>query len=391
MRSLPSRSLAMAALVTVTVTLGACTGPSTGSSDPGNLTIGAVDLAAAGCPADIRIATNWFPGAEQGHLFQLVGPGYRVETESEYSISGPLMASGEYTGVDVTIIAGGAATFEATPPDRMMYDDPSILLGFVGSDEAVIHSGDQPTIGIFAPLEKDPRMIMWDPETLSDVTSIADLGRDGTTIKISPGETFAIDYLLDEGILTDSQLDRTLNSSFTPFVQAGGSIAQEGAATVDPYVYEHEIGDWLKPLTYELLYDAGYPNYASVVSTTPENLESYEECFTALVPVLQQAELDYFADPGAANSLILEVVDTYDTYWVYTPGLAQYAVTTQLETGIVGNGHDATVGNVDTERLQGIVDIAYDLYEDDDDFDLLPGLTAEDIFTDRFIDPSLGF
>ncbi len=146
--------------------LTACSTPAAEEETGGELTIGSIDLAAAGCPADIRIATDWFPEAEHGHLYELVGDDYTIETESEFSVTGPLLASGEYTGVDVTVISGGAASSAFLQPDAMMYSDDTIFAGYVGSDEAVVHSGEFPTVGVFAPLEKDPQMIMWDPEDL---------------------------------------------------------------------------------------------------------------------------------------------------------------------------------------------------------------------------------
>src|SRR5690606_7904525 len=111
------------------------------------------------------------------------------------SVSGPLMASGEYTGVNVTVISGGAASSNFLQPDAMMYSDPTIFMGYVGSDEAVVHSGEFPTVGVFAPLEKDPQMIMWDPATYPDVDSVADLGEKGVKIRLFPGG-FYIDYFL---------------------------------------------------------------------------------------------------------------------------------------------------------------------------------------------------
>ena len=391
MRSTRTRAIIVAGLVAGTMTLAACAAPAAEEEmTGGDLTIGSVDLAAAGCPADIRIATDWFPEAEHGHLYELIGDDYTVETETEFSVTGPLMASGEYTGVDVTVISGGAASSAFLQPDAMMYSDDTIFMGYVGSDEAVVHSGEFPTVGVYAPLEKDPQMIMWDPATYPDVTSIADLGANGTSIRLFPGG-FYIDYFLSEGILKEEQLDYSYDGSPAGFVAAGGTVAQQGFASAEPYIYENEIEDWAKPVDYELINDAGYPKYAAVVSVIPENIDAYEECLTALVPVLQQATVDYYADPADTNAVILDAVETYDTFWVYSQGVADFSVATQVEIGLVGNGPDDTVGNVDMDRLQSLVDIATGIYADDTEKKITEGITAEDIFTDKFIDPSIGF
>ncbi len=95
-----------------------------------------------------------------------------------------------------------------------------------------------------------------------------------------------------------------------------------------------------------------------MVSVIPENVTEYADCLTALVPVLQQAEVDYYASPDETNALILDPVAAYDTFWVYSQGVADFSVATQLEIGLVGNGTDDIVGNVDFERVQSLVDIA---------------------------------
>jgi len=389
MRMTRTRGIIAAGVMAGALALTACTAPAA-EDESTELTIGSIDLAAAGCPADIRIATDWFPEAEHGHLYELIGDGYTIETESEFSVTGPLMAGGEYTGVDVTVISGGAASSAFLQPDAMMYADDTIFAGYVGSDEAVVHSGEFPTVGVFAPLEKDPQMIMWDPETLPDVESIADLGAAGTQIRLFPGG-FYIDYFLSEGIVTEAQLDYSYDGSPAGFVAAAGSVAQQGFASAEPYIYENEIPEWGKPVAYQLINDAGYPKYAAVVSVIPENVTAYADCLTALVPVLQQAEVDYYASPDETNAVILDAVETYDTFWVYGQEVADFSVATQVEIGLVGNGTDDIVGNVDYDRVQSLVDIATGIYGADTEKNIVAGLTAEDIFDDQFIDPSIGF
>jgi hypothetical protein len=330
--------------------LTACAAPAAEPDAGTDLEIGSIDLAAAGCPETVKVATDWFPEAEHGHLYELVGPDPTFEASSEYSVTGPLMASGEYTGVDITIVSGGSARPDFLQPDGMLYAEPDILLGYVGNDEAVVHSTTYPTIGIFAPLEKDPQMIMWDPATLTDVESIADLGAAGTSIRVFPGGYY-IDYFTSSGVLSADQIDSTYDGAPDVFVASGGTIAQQGFASAEPYIYENEISAWGKPIAYELINDAGYPKYA----------------------------------------LILDAVEAYATFWVYSDAVAAYSVETQLGIGLVGNGHDDIVGNVDPERVPSLIDIATGMYADDAEKDIRTDLTPADLFTDEFIDPSIGF
>ena len=389
MRIARTRGLVVVGIATA-LALTACSAPAPEEETGTDLEIGSIDLAAAGCPENIKIATDWFPEAEHGHLYELVGPDPTFEATDEYSVTGPLMASGEYTGVDITIVSGGSARPDFLQPDGMLYAEDDILLGYVGNDEAVVHSSTYPTVGIFAPLEKDPQMIMWDPATLTDVHSIADLGKAGTSVRVFPGGYY-IDYFVHEGILSADQIDSTYDGAPDVFVSSGGTIAQQGFASAEPYIYENEISAWGKPVDFELINDAGYPKYAAVVSTKPENVTEYADCFAALVPVLQQAEIDYYADPAETNELILAAVDAYATFWVYSAGVAEYSVETQLSDGLVGNGTDDIVGNVDVDRVQALIDAATEIYGSDTEKNIRTDLTPADLFTDEFIDPSIGF
>jgi hypothetical protein len=230
---------------------------------------------------------------------------------------------------------------------------------------------------------------MWDPATLTDVETIADLGGAGTSVRVFPGGYY-IDYFTSSGVLSAEQIDSTYDGAPDVFVASGGTIAQQGFASAEPYIYENEISAWGKPVAFELINDAGYPKYAAVVSTKPENVTEYADCFAALVPVLQQAEVDFYSDPAETNALILDAVEAYATFWVYSDAVAEYSVETQLGIGLVSNGHDDIIGNVDPERVQALIDIATGMYADDAEKDIRTDLTVEDLFTDQFIDPSIG-
>lgn len=393
MRIARKSGYAAAGLVVVgALTLAGCSSSSSSSPEPeasssDALEIGSIDLAAAGCPADIRIQTDWNPESEHGHLYELVGPGYTVDSD-EKSVTGPLMASGEYTGVDVTVLSGGPAT-GFTQPNAQMYNDPSIFLAYVGTDEAIAHSDDLPTVGVFAPLQKDPQMIMWDPETYPDVEGIADLGAEDVTIRVFPGGTY-IDAFVGQGILSADQIDSTYDGTPAVFVSEGGKIAQQGFASAEPYIYENEVSEWGKPVGYQLINDAGYPKYAAVMSVIPENIDTYSECLTALVPVLQQATVDFYAAPQATIDLVLELVDAYDTGWVYSQGVAEYSVDTMLKDGIAGNDADGAMGTVDDTRMSDLFELVTPIYTEQG-LPVKDGVTVDDIWTDQFLDSSISF
>lgn len=368
------------------VTLSACgDSDQAGASSGFDGEIGAIDLSAA-CPEKIVIQTDWNPEAEHGHLYELLGPEPTVDAGAK-SVSGPLFASGEYTGVDVEIRAGGPAIgFQQVT--AQMYQDPDIMLGYVDSDQTVQTSLATPTIGVFAPLDINPQMIMWDPETYPDVEGIADLKEKQARVLYFEGNVY-MNYLTGEGILDPAQIDGSYDGSPSNFVAAEGAVAQQGFASTEPYIYEHEVPEWGKPVAYQLLHDIGYPIYKSMISVRAAELEQHGPCLEGLVPVLQQATVDYFEDPAATNDLIVDIVEQYATGWVYSPELAAHAHETMLELGLVGNGPDDTIGNFDDARVAEMVDILEDAYGSLG-VELAPDVSPETVVTDRFIDPAIG-
>ena len=103
------------------------------------------------------------------------------------------------------------------------------------------------------------------------------------------------------------------------------------------------------------------------------------------MPVVQQSVVDFVNDPARTNAVIVDVVEQYDTFWTYTPELAEYSVQTQLELGLTGNGPDDTIGDMEDERiatvLQQVRDAGLGVPED---------LEPTDLFTNEFIDESIG-
>jgi hypothetical protein len=142
-------------------------------------------------------------------------------------------------------------------------------------------------------------------------------------------------------------------------------------------------------VAYQLVADYGYSSYVSSVSVRADKLESDSACLKKLVPIMQQAEVDFVTSPATTNDLILDLVTKYNTGWAYSPGVAKFSVDQQLELGIVGNGTDKALGNFDMTRLSEIVAIENDLLTKAN-VPVKEGLEASDIATNEFIDPSIG-
>lgn len=395
MRIKAARSVLAGGVVLATaMTLTACA--DTGSGDPDTTTAatsapaGSLSLAGV-CPDLVTIQTDWNPEAEHGHLYQLLGPDAVIDADKK-SVSGDLYLSGEPTGIKVEVRSGGPAIGYQTVTSQM-YQDDSITLGYVTTDEAVQLSASQPTTAVFAPLDIGPQMIMWDPETYPDVTDIASLGKaleaSGGVVRYFGGAAY-MEYLMGSGTLPKQVVDGSYDGTPANFVAAGGKDAQQGFASAEPYIYENQIPEWGKPVKFQLTNDVGYPVYASAVSVRSDELEKLTPCLKALVPVLQQAEVDYFADPTATNELILKLVDEFDNGWVYDAGVADYSVSTMKELGLVGNGDNDSMGDMDESRIQTIIDVDTPIFTE---MGSAPkdGLVPADLFTNEFLDPSIGF
>jgi hypothetical protein len=347
-----------------------------GSAPPG----GPVDLADV-CPETIVIQTDWFPESDHGAVYNLLGDDYEVDTGNKI-VSGSLVSEGQPTGVDVEIRAGGAAG--SGDVETLTYTDDSITFAFGTTDGQILAWENTPLRSVVATLDISPLMIMWDPETYPDVTSIADLGEEGITVNTFGGATFA-DVFVAQGLLSAGQVDPSYDGGPSRFIAEDGAIAQQGFASTEPFLYEEVYEDWLRPVDYQLIHDAGFQTYSQTLAIRPDDLETLRPCLEAFVPVVQRSAVEFATDPARTNAAIVDIVEQYDTFWVYTPELAEYSVQTQIELGLTGNGDDDTLGNIDPQRVEGLLQQIRDA-----GLDVPDDLTAEQLYTNEFIDDTIG-
>ena len=375
----------LATAVIAALTLAACGGSDNAASDTTAAAATGVDLVAAGCPATVSLQTDWNPEAEHGNLYQLIGPGYTVDT-AKLRVTGDLMAGGKTTGVKVEVRAGGPA-IGYSQVTAELYKDPSILLGFTSTDEAVAHSTDFPTQAVVAPFNINPQIIMWDPATYPDVKTIADLKATGAKVRYFDGAAY-MDYFTATGILDKKQVDATYDGAPASFIAAGGKDTQQGFGTAEPYFYQNVLKDWMKPVAYQYIHDAGWTAYAQSLGGTPENIAKYDSCLKALVPVIQQAALDYVAAPDTANAIILDAVTQYNNGWVYDAGQAKAAVAKMQEDKLIANSPDGTLGSFDMDRVTAFIATATPVFTSTG-AKVKDGLVADDIGTNKYIDPAI--
>ena len=343
---------------------------------------GPVDLAAV-CPDPIVIQTDWFPEAEHGALYEMVGEGYEVDVDKKV-VSGPLVASGQDTGVTIEVRTGGPAIGEQTVA-AVTYADDSITLAYANTEAQVLQHDETPLISVVAPLEINPQIIYWDPETYPDVQTLADLGEENITINVFPEECSP---RCSSGTARGTPIRSIRRTTAAP----PGSSPRTGRSpsrasprpSHTPTRTCSRSGASPSPSR-----PSTTPGSRSTRRRSPRAKHSSKSCGRAssrFVPIIQQAAIDFVTDPVRANAIIVDAVAQYDTFWVYDEALATFSVETQRELGLVGNGPDDTLGNMEEERIQTVID----QIRDDAGLDVPAELVAADLFTNEFIDPDIG-
>jgi hypothetical protein len=372
----------LAATLAVALVGAACTGDDEGATPaPAAQTGDPFDLKGV-CPDPIVVQSDWQPESEHGFIYNLVGEGYKVDTDKK-KVTGPLVAQGKNTGVKLEVRTGGPAVgFEPVP--AVMYSDPSIHLGYVATDEAVQFSAKQPTTAVLAQMDISPLAIIWSPQEHPTFNTLVDIGQSDTEVFYTKGLSY-MEFLVGSGILKRSQLNGSYDGSPALFIQSGGKGALQGFATSEPYLYEHEIKQWGKPLKFQLIHDSGYPTYFSATSIRTGDKAKLAPCLQKLVPIMQRSLVDFVGKPDHGIEVILDLVQQYKTGWRYSQALAEYSAKAMKDLDIVGNGPDATLGNMDMARVQKIMAIMNPILNAQKQ-PAKSGLKPGDIATNEFID-----
>ncbi len=231
--------------------------------------------------------------------------------------------------------------------------------------------------------------IMWDPKTYPDVDSIKDLGKalekDGGVVRYFNGAAY-MTYLQQSGILPKKVLDGSYDGTPAKFVSAGGKDAQQGFATAEPYIYRTRspLG---KKVDYALVSSTGWNPYPEAMSVRTGDLSKLEPCLKKLVPVMQQADVDYLKSPGATNDLITKLVQQYNNGWTYDSKVGAFAASQMVKLGLAKDT-DGYIGSMDEQRMQDFIEKATPVFAGTGD--VKSGLKPSDLYTNEFLDKSIG-
>jgi hypothetical protein len=257
-------------------------------------------------------------------------------------------------------------------------------MGYVGTDVAVTRYVDAPTIAVFNALNINPQVVLWNADEHPEVSTIAEAAEVVESIYVF-GEPAWMRYFINQGIVDPNKVDSGYQGN--PLL-ATDNVAHQGFITSEPYKYANLDSG---PITTQqvLIHDLGWNSYAQNLAVRSDRLEDLRPCLEELVPVLQQAQIDYVKNPERANEIIVSAVAALDSYWTQTPESTTASVIAQKEYGIIGNGDTPTFGDLETDRIQDflgkIIPVARERGID------VPDLSPSDVATNEFLDPTITY
>jgi len=361
--------------------LGACGGSDTAATD----TTAAAPTTAASltdvCPATIVVQTDWFPESEHGGLFQLLGDDALASKDSG-AVVGSLVVNGQPTGVNLEIRAGGP--FLESPVVTEMYQDNAITFGYVGTDVAITRYTDAPTLAVFNALNINPQVLLWDATKHPEAKTIADAAQTIKTFYVY-GDPAWMRYFEAQGLIQTDQVDSNYKGNLLLSTE---DAAHQGFATSEPYKYAN-LESGAITTGYQLIHDAGWNSYAQNLAIRKDRLEELRPCLEKIVPIFQQAQLDYIADPTRANAIILSTVATYDSWWTQSEGDVANGAASQKDMGIVGNGETPTFGDLEEARVNDFIAKATPILREQGLE--IADIAAGDITDNTFLDTSITY
>lgn len=331
------------------------------------------------CASPVVVQTDWYPQAEHGGVYELLGDDYTVDAQNG-STTGSLVFQGTDTGVDLEIRAGGP--FIESPVVTELFLDDAITFGFVGSDVALSRYGEAPTLAVFNALVINPQIILWNASKHPAVSTIAEIAKEVSAVSVF-GDRPYMRYLVSQGVVASDKVDTNYKGSL---MLATDDIAHQGFATSEPFRYAN-LESGAIDTAYQLVHDAGWTSYPQNLAINKLRLEALRPCLAKLVPMMQQAQIDFVTSPDRTVATILDVVTQLDTTWSQSAELANYAVATMKQLGIVGNGDTSTFGDFESPRLDDFITRAVPILREQGL--AIPELAARDIATNEFLNPDI--
>lgn len=342
-------------------------------------------LAASVCPETIKIQTDQAPSAEMGFLYQLFSSKYTVNSVDQ-TVTGDINSGiTDLASSQLQIRHGGAST-KYEKVSSLLHSNSEFLAGLVDTDEAVDLAQVFPTKALFAPFQKSPDIIYWNPEQYPTAKTIADHNSWDVRVIYADGAYF-MDHLTKTKQLKPTQPVNTFDGTPIPFLASAGVMLQQGLSTIDPYAYRNVYRDWMKEIAYQYIHDAGWTPYANSFSATPSQISKHSKCFEILIPALQNAQINFFSSPENSIARIVDTVAQFDGYWQYSASQARAAVEIMRRDLLVANGDDNVLGTFNNERVKALMESFYFSRNEPQ----TQNIAASEFFTNEFLDTSVAF
>lgn len=330
------------------------------------------------CPDPLVIQSSWFPEVQHFSEYTLIGPNGKIDAKKG-------SYSGEVAGITVEVRAGGPFV-GYQPPTALMYQHSDIFIATSRTDDQYLSSGKTPTVAVLAPLQYTPLGLLWDPRHYN-FTTPADVAGSGAKV-LAALKNASADFLTAKGYVKESQWSFGWDGSPGRLVASDGKVALFDYADQDTYNFEHQIDQWGKPLDFKLIKDMGYNTYDSILVVKPETIQSHADCLKALIPMIQQADVDYLKNPGPINEAMTKFSDAIHGPTKLTEGLNNWVQKFDEEHGVISNGTDGTFGSFDVDRVTQFMSDLQPILQMEN-IKPKPGLTAPDLVTNEFLDPKI--
>ena len=366
-----SRSIHFAVVAVSAILVAGCSNAEPTSQRAGSL----ADV----CSPTVAIQTDWYPQAEHGGIYELLGSDYVVDATAG-TTTGPLVVDGVDSGVNLQIRAGGP--FIESPVVTEMFLDDTIMFGYVGTDVAISRYAEAPTLAVFNALTINPQIILWNADKHPQVSTIAEIAGAVAAVSVF-GDRPYMRYLVAQGVVPPEKVDTNYKGNL---LLATDNIAHQGFATSEPYRYR-TLESGAITTAYQLVHDAGWTSYPQNLAINKLRLEELRPCLAALVPILQQAQINFVDNPERTIATIVDVVTQLNTSWSQTPELARYAVDTMQQLDLVGNGTTPTFGDFESPRIDDFIALATPILREQGL--TIPDIQASDLATNEFLDTAI--
>ena len=366
-----SRSIYFAVVAVSTMAVAGCSNAELTSQRAGAL--------AEVCSPTVAIQSDWYPQAEHGGIYELLGSDYVVDA-SAGTTTGALIVDGVDSGVDLQIRAGGP--FIESPVVTEMFLDDTIMFGYVGTDVAISRYAEAPTLAVFNALTINPQIILWNADKHPQVSTIAEIAGAVAAVSVF-GDRPYMRYLVAQGVVPPEKVDTNYKGNL---LLATDNIAHQGFATSEPYRYR-TLESGAITTAYQLVHDAGWTSYPQNLAINKLRLEELRPCLAALVPILQQAQINFVDNPERTIATIVDVVTQLNTSWSQTSELARYAVDTMQQLDLVGNGTTPTFGDFESPRIDDFIALATPILREQGL--TIPDIQASDLATNEFLDAAI--